>query len=306
MQRAHCLCLCQTQVPHLGVLQRRNRSCSQGQPLVVRSYTEQHSQQATSSTDEQHQSAQMTHPLQSTQEERDRKPSKHRILDKAEEELSDYCSALPGQDADDCWDAYNYFEEKKEEASQGCSLEEAKGLTGPQCQRLERFEDFVRQMVGEGHVDNFVTTLRTLSHAEKRKLAKELESHDEGAEAFTSFDTELHQAADAALDEDDSDVRKEKLAHLFRTMDRDGNGKLDAGEFRDAMRKLGDELSGRSVEIIFEAMDIHGWISLDQFVAIVESEQVRAHTPESKLLRRLAKESSWWTRELPRGLSTMS
>ena len=35
----------------------------------------------------------------------------------------------------------------QEEASQGCSLEEAEGLTGPQCQRLERFEDFVRQMV---------------------------------------------------------------------------------------------------------------------------------------------------------------
>lgn len=31
-------------------------------------------------------------------------------------------------------------------------------------------------MVGEGHIVNFVTTLQSLSHADQRRLAKELES----------------------------------------------------------------------------------------------------------------------------------
>lgn len=63
------------------------------------------------------------------------------------------------------------------EAESACEIEGGKnsGLTGPQCQRLEQFENFVRQMVGEGHVVNFITTLQSLSHADQRRLAKELE-----------------------------------------------------------------------------------------------------------------------------------
>ena len=53
-------------------------------------------------------------------------------------------------------------------------------------------------------------------------------------------------------------------------MDKDGNGKLDTGEFRHAMERLGGNLSGDSVSTIFEAMGIHGYITLDQFLDIVE------------------------------------
>lgn len=64
------------------------------------------------------------------------------------------------------------------EAEEACEVEfeNSDGLTQPQCARLEQFEDFVRQMVGEGHIVNFVTTLQTLSHANKRRLAKDLEA----------------------------------------------------------------------------------------------------------------------------------
>ena len=54
-------------------------------------------------------------------------------------------------------------------------------------------------------------------------------------------------------------------------MDSDGNGKLDAGEFREAMTQLGGtSLSGESVSTIFEAMGIKGYITLDQFLDIAE------------------------------------
>lgn len=64
------------------------------------------------------------------------------------------------------------------EAEEACEVEfeNSDGLTEPQCARLEQFEDFVRQMVGEGHIVNFVTTLQSLSHANKRRLAKDLEA----------------------------------------------------------------------------------------------------------------------------------
>lgn len=64
------------------------------------------------------------------------------------------------------------------EAEEACEVEfeNSDGLTKPQCARLEQFEDFVRQMVGEGHIVNFVTTLQSLSGANKRRLAKDLEA----------------------------------------------------------------------------------------------------------------------------------
>jgi len=54
-------------------------------------------------------------------------------------------------------------------------------------------------------------------------------------------------------------------------MDKDGNGKLDAQEFRDAMDKLSnDHLPGGTVGTIFSAMNLHGAITLEDFLQIVE------------------------------------
>jgi hypothetical protein len=64
------------------------------------------------------------------------------------------------------------------EAEEACEVEweNNNGLTQPQCARLEQFEGFVRAMVGEGHIVNFITTLQSLSKADQRRLAKELEA----------------------------------------------------------------------------------------------------------------------------------
>ncbi len=64
------------------------------------------------------------------------------------------------------------------EAEEACEVEweNNDGLTQPQCARLEQFEGFVREMVGEGHIVNFITTLQSLSKSDQRRLAKELEA----------------------------------------------------------------------------------------------------------------------------------
>ena len=63
----------------------------------------------------------------------------------------------------------------------------------------------------------------------------------------------------------------EERTPILQAMDRDGNGKLDAAEFRDAMKQLGmQNLTGTTVSTIFEAMDIHGAITMEDFLQIVE------------------------------------
>lgn len=63
----------------------------------------------------------------------------------------------------------------------------------------------------------------------------------------------------------------------------------------DAMRELGDEMDGQTVATIFDSMDVHGWISLDQFIAIVEAEAIESHSADARMLRRLSKDPIWWT-----------
>lgn len=271
-------------------------NCAKCHPRKVRCYSE--------STDEK---PKLLNRLQSTQEERDQRPGKHEILNVAEHDLQGFCSALPDdEESEECWNAYQYFEDKRHEAEEACEVEWEKNdtLTKPQCARLEQFEDFVRQNVGEGHIVNFISTLQTLSHADQRRLAKELEGSDNGAnysqgvmEAAQKVQESLDSSSESVGDSDqDSSQRRLRVKDLFYAMDKDGNGKLDVGEFRAAMRELGDEMSGTSVATILDAMDVHGFISLDQFVAIVEAEAIESHSADAKMLRRLSKDPIWWTR----------
>lgn len=269
------------------------------QPRKVRCCSEAPTEQASSRT---------FHRLQSTEEERRKRPVNN-ILDTAEDELEGFCSALNDEEgSEECWDAYQYYEKKRAEAESACEIEGGKnsGLTGPQCQRLEQFENFVRQMVGEGHVVNFITTLQSLSHADQRRLAKELEGSNSEQAAVHTAAMEVQESLQKASEDDmsdfeaDSEQRRNRLRTLFEAMDHDGNGKLDVAEFRDAMRELGDELTGQTVSTIFDSMDVHGWISLDQFIAIVEAEAIESHSADARMLRRLSKDPVWWTRSMDR------
>lgn len=61
-----------------------------------------------------------------------------------------------------------------------------------------------------------------------------------------------------------------RLVDLFYAMDSDLNGMLDVEEFRQAMRAAKRELPGDVVSKVLDAMDIHGRLTLDQFISIVE------------------------------------
>ena len=61
------------------------------------------------------------------------------------------------------------------------------------------------------------------------------------------------------------------VCYMIQAMDKDGNGKLNVAEFREAMEKLGmTHLTGNTVSTILEAMDVHGPIDLEDFLNIVE------------------------------------
>ncbi len=66
------------------------------------------------------------------------------------------------------------------------------------------------------------------------------------------------------------EAARKQLVDLFYAMDSDLNGMLDVEEFRAAMRAAKRELPGDVVSKVLEAMDIHGRLTLDQFINIAE------------------------------------
>ena len=59
-----------------------------------------------------------------------------------------------------------------------------------------------------------------------------------------------------------ADALRNHLAEVFERFDTDKNGKLDAIEFREAMKGMGDELSASSVRTIFSSLNINGCAAL--------------------------------------------
>lgn len=62
----------------------------------------------------------------------------------------------------------------------------------------------------------------------------------------------------------------QSFADFFVRMDKDKDGRLNVDEFRTSMKLLGDELHGPTVTMILEALDVHGYLDLDQFLTVVE------------------------------------
>ena len=73
------------------------------------------------------------------------------------------------------------------------------------------------------------------------------------------------EAADIEVEE-----RRQRMVDLFYAMDTDLNGMLDVEEFREAMRKANHELSGSVVSKTLESMDVHGRLTLEEFLAIAD------------------------------------
>lgn len=225
----------------------------------------------------------------------------------AEHDISDYCSNLfddEGDELERCWVALNFLEQRMADAEQSCDVEIKNGVVnGVDCQRLDKFQDFVREMVSQGNVKNMAKTLAVLAGAEKRAEARKaagVSSESASSSGAVTRPGEIGElAAESVPGSPAADALRNHLADIFERFDVDHNGRLDAIEFREAMKELGDELSAESVKIIFSSMGIYGFVDMEQFVNIVEAEEVRAHSRFSKSLRSISRGNSKWWSDMP-------
>ena len=228
------------------------------------------------------------HKLSLTPEERAAPPPTP--VQRGREEVAALCNVLPegSEDRAECEDALVYYERLAAGDGEACSLAAAEAASGggaaatsspwtssassrfadPACaDEKERFESFVRELLYAGSVSAFVKALGRRKRAEEERRERE----EEGSGTPSSPPSTSAADIDA-----ETERRRQGLVALFRAYDRDGNGRLDAAEFREAAAAAGDPLTGSEVAKIFTALDIHGaGVSLDDFLAAVEVKKKR-------------------------------
>lgn len=235
------------------------------------------------------------HKLSLTPEERAAPPPTP--VQRGREEVAALCAVLPegSEDKAECEDALQYYERLASGDGEACSLAAAEAVGGaaatasssasspwtssassrfadPTCaDERERFESFVRELLYAGNVSAFVKALGRRKRGEE-ELRKGSEREGARAAGRGGGGGGAPPAGPSAAEIDaETERRRAALVALFRSYDRDGNGRLDAAEFREAAAAAGDPLSGSEVAKIFTALDIHGaGVSLDDFLAAVE------------------------------------
>uniref|UniRef100_A0A061S3X6 EF-hand domain-containing protein n=1 Tax=Tetraselmis sp. GSL018 TaxID=582737 RepID=A0A061S3X6_9CHLO len=191
----------------------------------------------------------------------------HNVTDYAE-----YLKEAGDSHSEVAFEVLAWLESKKENLTKTCVQSGGKGAK--ECTDLEHMGRLVSDLEQECGIEDLVHVLACQCHAEKGKLASKPREHSK--EHTSSLPGHVHPT-------------EEDLMTVFEHMDRNKDGKLDMVEFADAMEAIGDPLSSPTLSIITESFDLHGSLGYEEFKEIVSAEEVRAHTPASKNLRRLAR-----------------
>ncbi|GAB4818833.1 hypothetical protein N2152v2_005879 [Parachlorella kessleri] len=179
------------------------------------------------------------------------------------------------EEASTCWSAYDYLEHKRREAEAGCAFEvRDTGRPGASCARLQALEQLSYELIGSGQVSSIVNTLATLSRTDIGSGEQQVASGGEAVAFMGEGDLVVaHPQGQQEVESTDPD-RRAYLRSLFSRLDHDHDGQLDMEEFRAAMRELGDELDGRTVALVGEALDAHGRLDEDQFLQLAQVYQL--------------------------------
>lgn len=124
---------------------------------------------------------------------------------------------------------------------------------------------------GDGHIttDELGDIFRSLGELatdeEIAHLVKEVDTDGDGEIDFSEFVAMMSKQKEMA--EDEPDIARE----AFNMFDKDGNGQITADELRQLMRKLGESLSGKEIEMMIEEADADGdgQINFEEFAKLL-------------------------------------
>lgn len=203
------------------------------------------------------------------------------VLDHADEELANLCSSISTpQEQAECWEVWKFYHDRRQQMQSGCMRElEAEGRGGSACQSLDSLERLVYEVAFSGDAEQLYHMLKIQNNIEKKRGAASAADHA------------VIQDKQAVLDS-----LRAKALDLFRQMDADGNGVIDREEFLNAMSLLHRALGDHEMELAFSCMDSNGYITPEQFVGIVQAEELCDPASDAEILRHTKHaRPSWWS-----------
>jgi Ca2+-binding EF-hand superfamily protein len=202
------------------------------------------------------------------------------VLDYAEQELQDLCSTKPTEEEKErCWQVYDYYNEKRQQAESGCAVELNSGdRQGSGCQSLDSLGKLVYEVAYSGDAEQLRHVLEAENNAEKRRAA---------GTNRPATPLDMQQLLDGL---------KVKALALFADIDTDGNGVIDREEFLVAMQQLQHALSDGEMALVFGCMESNGCITPQQFVDIVQAEALQDPAADAAMLRATPhSRPGWWS-----------
>ncbi|WIA41497.1 hypothetical protein OEZ86_008871 [Tetradesmus obliquus] len=203
------------------------------------------------------------------------------LLDHADQELADLCStkATPEEQAK-CWEVWKFYHDRRQQAQSGCKLELESGSAAAACQSLDSLEKLVYEVAFTGDAEQLYHSLKIQSNMEKKRVS--------------ASSSEVAAIADkqAVLD-----ALHAKAMTMFGQLDTDGNGVIDREEFLSGMSLLHHALGDHEMELALSCMDSHGYITPEQFVGIVQAEELWDDKDCDSHILRLTKHArpAWWS-----------
>jgi hypothetical protein len=199
------------------------------------------------------------------------------VLDHADSELANLCSSkATAEEQAKCCEVWKFYHDKRQQAQSGCRLElETEGREGNSCAQLDTLERMVYEVAFSGDAEQLYHVLRTQSNMAKRSA---------------------QGSPEASSKQEVLDNLKAKALTMFEQIDLDGNGVIDREEFLSAMALLQHHLGDTEMEMIFSCMDSHGYLTPDQFVNIVQAEQMCDTGSDADVLRHVPHaRPNWWS-----------
>ncbi|XP_078313189.1 uncharacterized protein LOC144619408 isoform X1 [Crassostrea virginica] len=134
----------------------------------------------------------------------------------------------------------------------------------------EAFEMFDNDKSGYINTRELLTVMRAFkqdpTQAEVQELMKKLDTNENGKIEYEEFEKYLVDHYKSPQESQDT------MMEAFKLFDKDGSGEIDAEELKEAMMRLGDQLTQEEAEDMIKSADIDkdGKINIIEFIRMMQ------------------------------------
>eukprot|EP00199_Chlamydomonas_sp_CCMP681_P005406 CAMPEP_0119108102 /NCGR_PEP_ID=MMETSP1180-20130426/13469_1 /TAXON_ID=3052 ORGANISM="Chlamydomonas cf sp, Strain CCMP681" /NCGR_SAMPLE_ID=MMETSP1180 /ASSEMBLY_ACC=CAM_ASM_000741 /LENGTH=260 /DNA_ID=CAMNT_0007093685 /DNA_START=87 /DNA_END=869 /DNA_ORIENTATION=- len=182
------------------------------------------------------------------------------LLAAAERDLGRYCND------NNCTELHQWFKHKWEDGEAKMAL--GQGASD----RYVGFMNSVQELAASGSMKAMVKTLSIMKRTEERQTQERQGFHQSSVNNIVKASLEGRplvvepETGPTALTPED----RELLTKFFHKIDDDKDGKLTWTQFIGAMNLIGEDLRGEALELVTCALELQGFIALDDFLNAVQ------------------------------------